>query len=130
IPARTRCSPAVSLYPSFSVSRPSFSCTAARSDQARHQSSQRSIAPVTSSKSASSTPFDTNRGAQCEIADRTRASLAIRSPGNEPGADAHGAEYQDENNAGNDARIAAVHHASRALQRLVARRTLEKHFVG
>ena len=36
---------------------------------AAHQSSQRSSEAVTSSKSASSTPFETKRGAQCEIAD-------------------------------------------------------------
>ena len=35
---------------------------------------QRLIDAVTSSKSASSTPFETNRGAQCEIAEATRAS--------------------------------------------------------
>src|SRR4051812_6711477 len=130
MPARARCSPAVSLYPSLSVSRPSFSCTAARADHARHQSSQRSIVPVTSSKSASSTPLETKRGAQCEIADCTRASLAIRSPGKEPGGEAHGAEYQDEGGGSDDAWIAAVDHASRALQRLVAGRALEEDFVG
>src|SRR3954471_8167097 len=130
MPARTRCSPAVSLYPSLSVSRPSFSCTAARADHALHQSSQRSILPVTSSKSASSTPLETKRGAQCEIADWTRASLAILSPGKAPGREAGGADYQYESAAGEDARIAAVHHSSGTLERLVAGRALEEDFVG
>src|SRR5438128_6473138 len=79
MPARTRCSPAVSWCPSFSSSRPSCSCTAARLDHAAHQSSQRSSAPVTSSKSASSTPFETKRGSQCEIADVTLESRLIAS---------------------------------------------------
>src|SRR5947207_4595987 len=80
MPARTRCSPPVSLCPSFNEARPRSSWTLARSDQARHQSSQRSSEPVTSSKSASSTPFETKRGAQCEIADATRESLAKKPP--------------------------------------------------
>src|SRR5690349_9989972 len=72
--ARTRCSPAVSRYPPASASFPSFSCTAARALHAAHQSSQRSSARVTSSKSASSTPFETKRGAQWAIAAATRGS--------------------------------------------------------
>src|SRR6185436_6863189 len=71
-----RCSLAVSLNPPFRLSRPSLSCTAARSLQAEHQSSQRVSDLVTSSKSASSTPFETKRGAQWEIADETLGSWA------------------------------------------------------
>src|SRR5213079_1258677 len=78
--ARTRCSPAVSRNPFLNESRPKSSCSCARLDHARHQSSQRSSEPVTSSKSASSTPFETKRGAQCEIADATRESLAKKPP--------------------------------------------------
>src|SRR5581483_2462841 len=63
-----------SRYPAASASLPSFSCTAARALHAAHQSSQRSSAPVTSSKSASSTPFDTKRGAQWAMAAATRGS--------------------------------------------------------
>src|SRR6185503_19355943 len=76
IAARIRCSPAVSLKPFFRLSRPRSSCTAARSLHAAHQSSQRSGDLVTSSKSASSTPFETKRGAQWEIADETLGSWA------------------------------------------------------
>src|SRR2546422_678423 len=72
--ARTRCSPAVSRNPFLNESRPKSSCTCARLDHAAHQSSQRSSEPVSSSKSASSTPFETKRGAQWEIADATFAS--------------------------------------------------------
>src|ERR1700716_558035 len=74
--ARTRCSPAVSLKPFFRESFPSASCIAARADHAAHQSSQRSSEAVTSSKSASSTPFETKRGAQWEIAEETFGSFA------------------------------------------------------
>src|SRR5688572_33373290 len=71
-----RCSPAVNRKPPFKESRPSSSCTFARALHAAHQSSQRSSEPVTSSKSASSTPLETKRGAQCEIAEVTRGSFA------------------------------------------------------
>ena len=54
----------------------SASCTFARAPAA-HQSSQRSSDPVTSSKSASSTPFETKRGAQWEIAEATRGSFGF-----------------------------------------------------
>src|SRR5882762_8037605 len=74
--ARIRCSPAVSLKPLFRESFPSASCIAARADHAAHQSSQRSSEAVTSSKSASSTPFETKRGAQWEIAEETFGSFA------------------------------------------------------
>ena len=57
-----------------SASRPSRSWTAARSDQARHQSFHDGVAAVTSSKSVSVTPLATKRGAQWEMAERTRAS--------------------------------------------------------
>src|SRR6267143_1976874 len=75
IAARTRCSPAVSRKPFFNESRPRSSCSRARTDHAAHQSSQRSSEAVTSSKSASSTPFETKRGAQWEIAEATLVSL-------------------------------------------------------
>src|SRR5712671_1994996 len=74
--ARTRCSPAVRLYCCLRADLPSSSCIAARADHAAHQSSQRSSEPVTSSKSASSTPFETKRGAQWAIAEATFGSLA------------------------------------------------------
>src|SRR5512134_275384 len=71
-----RCSPAVSRYPSERDFRPRSSCTLARALHAPHQSSQRSSDFVTSSKSASSTPFETKRGAQWEMAEVTRGSFA------------------------------------------------------
>ena len=47
-----------------SASRPISSCTAARADQAPHQSFHDVIEAVTSSKSVSATPLATKRGAQ------------------------------------------------------------------
>src|SRR5262245_21108711 len=58
-----------------SAARPIASCTAALSDQARHQSLQLATLAVTSSKSVSATPFATNRGPQCAMADLTMASI-------------------------------------------------------
>src|SRR6187402_625773 len=58
-----------------SASRPIASCTAALSDQARHQSFQVATEAVTSSKSVSATPFATKRGPQCAMADLTMASI-------------------------------------------------------
>src|SRR5690606_31550508 len=55
---------------------PICSCSAARSDQARHQSSQLAMDAVTSSKSVSATPLATKRGPQWALADLTRASCA------------------------------------------------------
>src|SRR5438270_13881076 len=66
-----------------SASRPMSSCTDARSDQARHQSSHDEIEPVTSSKSLSATPLATKRGAQCEIAELTRGSEAMKRSSDE-----------------------------------------------
>src|SRR3954447_12314055 len=60
-----------------SASRPMSSCTKARSDQARHQSSHDKMEPVTSSKSLSATPLATKRGAQCAIAEVTRGAEAM-----------------------------------------------------
>src|SRR3982074_1952111 len=74
--ARTRCSPAVSLKPLFRESFPSASCIAARADHGAHPSSQRSSEAVTSSKSASSTTFETKRGAQWAISEETFGSFA------------------------------------------------------
>src|SRR5687767_2728345 len=71
-----RCSLALSLKFSDKALRPRSSWTFARALHAAHQSSQRSSDFVTSSKSASSTPFETKRGAQCEMADETRESCA------------------------------------------------------
>src|SRR5512134_3783767 len=63
-----------------SASRPIASCTAALSDQARHQSFQWSIEPVTSSKSVSATPFATKRGPQCAMAEVINGSgIALSS---------------------------------------------------
>src|SRR3954471_7774843 len=69
------------VWPSASAFAPSSSCTAARADQAAHQSSQRSQVEVTSWKSTSGTPFATKRGAQCEIAASTLGSfMDLSSP--------------------------------------------------
>ena len=62
---------------SASAARPSFSCTAARADQAPHQSSQDFSDAVTSSKSDSTTPWATKRGAQWWIAEVTRVSVVV-----------------------------------------------------
>src|SRR5438445_8514606 len=121
MPARTRCSPAVSLCPSFSSSRPSVSCTAARLDHAAHQSSQRSRLPVTSSKSASSTPFETKRGSQWEIAEATRASLGTAAFNQEPDA-----AEDNENRRRQDGEAAQSGINRRALERGLVRRPLEE----
>src|SRR5438046_6690318 len=114
MPARTRCSPAVSLVPSFSAARPRSSWTLARADHAAHQSSQRSRPPVTSSKSASSTPFETKRGSQCDMAEVTRASLATEASNEEPDA-----AEDSENRAGQDEERETAHPDAdrRALER-------------
>src|SRR5262249_55734829 len=66
--------PALRNFLLASASRPIASCTAARTDQARHQSSHDAIARVTSSKSVSATPLVTKRGPQCPMAEVMRGS--------------------------------------------------------
>src|SRR5579871_997370 len=61
-------------YPCASASRPRASCTAARVDHAAHQSFHVPMAAVTSSKSVSTMPLATKRGAQCAIAEATSSS--------------------------------------------------------
>src|ERR1043165_7700757 len=63
--------------PLANASRPIASCCAARSDQARHQSSHLATEAVTSSKSVSATPFATKRGPQWAIADLTISSMLV-----------------------------------------------------
>src|SRR5438309_11422359 len=125
--ARTRCSPAVSRNPFLNESRPRSSCTCARLDHAAHQSSQRSRPPVTSSKSASSTPFETKRGSQCDMAEVTRASLATDASNEEPDA-----AEDSENRAGQDEERETAHPDAhrRALERGLVRHAFEEHFVG
>src|SRR3954467_14186862 len=65
--------------PFAKASRPIVSCCAARSDQARHQSSHFATDAVTSSKSVSATPFATKRGPQWAIADLTMSSIKYPS---------------------------------------------------
>ena len=65
------------VFLSASASRPSFSCTAPRADQAPHQSSQDFSDAVTSSKSESTTPWATKRGAQWWMAEVTRVSVVV-----------------------------------------------------
>src|SRR6266850_2169349 len=125
MPARTRCSPAVSLWPSFSSWRPRLSCTAARRDHAAHQSSQRSSALVTSSKSASSTPFETKRGSQCEMAEATRASLATDAPDQEPDP-AYDGEDREYEEADHSATCAAVPETRCPGERRLIGRALEE----
>src|SRR3954463_4616952 len=108
----------------FTASRPRDSCTAARADQAAHQSSQRSSGFVTSSKSASSTPFETKRGSQCAMAEATRASLATESPDQEPDAecDEKSRECEERNHS---ATCAAIAVRRRPRERRLLRRALE-----
>src|SRR5262245_777809 len=63
--------------PRASASRPISSWTAARSDQALHQSSHELSDRVTSSKSGSATPLATKRAPQCAIAELIRVSVAM-----------------------------------------------------
>src|SRR5438552_8132707 len=119
--ARTRCSPAVSRNPFLNESRPRSSCSCARLDHAAHQSSQRSSAPVTSSKSASSTPFETKRGSQWEIAEATRASLGTAAFNQEPDA-----AEDNENRRRQDGEAAQSGINRRALERRLIRRALEE----
>src|SRR5215510_348663 len=79
MPARWRCSPALRSFLSASACRPIVSCTAARVDQARRQSSHDAIERVTSSKSVSATPLVTKRGPQCPIAEVMRGSAVFSS---------------------------------------------------
>src|SRR5215510_15866743 len=79
MPARWRCSPALRSFLLASGCRPIASCTAARADQARHQSSHDAIERVTSSKSVRATPLVTKRGPQCPIAEVMRGSAVLSS---------------------------------------------------